>query len=107
MNQDVMHIPILIALFWLFTANSFAAIIPAPPGINAVSYLVKDFNSGRILAEKDINKRVEPASLTKMMTAYIVANEIQEGSISPEDMVLVHYSKRPCHFGRGFNTGPS
>jgi D-alanyl-D-alanine carboxypeptidase (penicillin-binding protein 5/6) len=79
----------LIFLFWFISVNSYAVILPAPPDINAVSYLVKDFNSGRVLAEKDIDKRVEPASLTKMMTTYIVSNEIIEGNISMEDMVLV------------------
>lgn len=80
---------ILLLSFGLFSLNSIAAILPAPPDINAVSYLVKDFNSGRVLAEKNIDQRVEPASLTKMMTTYIVSNEIQEGSINMEEMVLV------------------
>ncbi|MEX2353852.1 MAG: D-alanyl-D-alanine carboxypeptidase family protein, partial [Gammaproteobacteria bacterium] len=57
--------------------------------INASAYLLMDFNSGRILAEKDIDKRVEPASLTKMMTAYVVTEEIEEGSINLTDLVMV------------------
>ncbi len=79
---------ILISL-WFVTTNTFAVILPAPPDINAVSYVVKDFNSGQILAEKDIDKIVEPASLTKMMTTYIVSSELEEGNISMSDMVLV------------------
>ncbi len=79
---------ILISL-WFVTTNTFAVILPAPPDINAVSYVVKDFNSGQILAEKDIDKIVEPASLTKMMTTYIVSSELEEGNISMSDMVVV------------------
>ncbi|NNE37633.1 MAG: D-alanyl-D-alanine carboxypeptidase [Gammaproteobacteria bacterium] len=85
---SVKYFYIIIPL-WFVTSVSFAVILPAPPDINAVSYLVKDFNSGQVLAEKDINKSVEPASLTKMMTTYIVSNELQEGNISMDDMVLV------------------
>lgn len=66
-----------------------AAIVPAAPQIDATAYLVMDYNSGRILAEKDIDKRVEPASLTKMMTTYVVTNEIEEGNIKMGDLVMI------------------
>jgi D-alanyl-D-alanine carboxypeptidase (penicillin-binding protein 5/6) len=66
-----------------------AAITPAPPAINATAYMVMDYHSGRILVEKDIDKRVEPASLTKMMTTYVISNEIEEGSIKLADLVLI------------------
>ncbi len=79
----------LLFLLCVFSSNTFAVILPAPPDINAVSYLVKDFNSGQVLAEKDIDKVVEPASLTKMMTTYIVSNELEEGNINMDDMVRV------------------
>ena len=83
-------IQILLMLQYLLIGDyAAAAIIPAAPSINATSYLIMDVNSGRILAEKDIDLRVEPASLTKMMTTYIVANEIYEGNIGLEDMVRV------------------
>jgi D-alanyl-D-alanine carboxypeptidase (penicillin-binding protein 5/6) len=68
---------------------AWAAIVPAAPQIDATAYLVMDFNSGRILAEKDIDKRVEPASLTKMMTTYVVTNEIEEGNIKMGDLVMI------------------
>jgi D-alanyl-D-alanine carboxypeptidase (penicillin-binding protein 5/6) len=73
----------------VLSGHTMAAIVPAAPDINATAYLVMDFNSGRILAEMEIDKRVEPASLTKMMTTYIVANEIEEGNIGMNDMVRV------------------
>jgi D-alanyl-D-alanine carboxypeptidase (penicillin-binding protein 5/6) len=79
----------LIIQFALLADYTHAAIVPASPSINATAYLVMDFNSGKFLAEKDIDKRVDPASLTKMMTTYIVASEINDGNIGLDDMVRV------------------
>lgn len=73
----------------LIGTTAMAAIVPAAPDIDATAYLVMDYNSGRILAEKDIDKRVEPASLTKMMTTYVVTNEILEGNIKMTDLVTI------------------
>jgi len=64
-------------------------IIPAPPKINASSYLVMDFNSGELLVEENIYQKVPPASLTKIMTVYVVASELENGKISLEDEVPV------------------
>ena len=47
------------------------------PEIDAESYLLIDFNSQRVLASKNPEKRVEPASITKLMTAYIIYNELK------------------------------
>ena len=66
-----------------------AAIVPAPPKINASSYLVLDYDSGRKLVEENIDERVEPASLTKMMTVYIVSSELAAGNIAMSDMVRI------------------
>jgi D-alanyl-D-alanine carboxypeptidase (penicillin-binding protein 5/6) len=79
----------LIIQFALLADYTHAAIVPASPSINATAYLVMDFNSGKFLAEKDIDKRVDPASLTKIMTTYIVASEINDGNIGLDDMVRV------------------
>ncbi len=64
-------------------------IIPAPPKIKASSYLVMDFNSGKLLVEENIDQKLSPASLTKIMTVYVVASELENGRISLEDEVLV------------------
>lgn len=82
-----------IVIFGLFFGICFnnmqAAIVPAPPAINASSYLVIDFDSGRKLVEKNIDERVEPASLTKMMTVYVVSSELAAGNMKMSDMVVV------------------
>ena len=48
-----------------------------------------DFNSGRILAESNADERLEPASLTKIMTAYITFQELAKGSLHVDDMVQI------------------
>ena len=92
-NQlNIMNRKILVFVFLQFACcNSLlsAAIIPAPPELNARSYLVMDFNSGQMLAEKNIDEKLPPASLTKIMTSYIAASELAAGHITLDDMVVV------------------
>ena len=66
-----------------------ATLIPATPKINAKGYLLIDFNSGRVLAEKKSDQRIDPASLTKMLTSYVVSSELAKGNISLNDEVRV------------------
>ena len=75
----------------LLAAPSFAADvpIPAPPQIGASSYLLMDFSSGRIIVESRADERVEPASLTKLMTAYAIFHALRQNQISLEDEVHV------------------
>jgi D-alanyl-D-alanine carboxypeptidase (penicillin-binding protein 5/6) len=63
--------------------------MPAPPTLAASGYLLMDFDSGRTLAEKDSDQRLEPASLTKIMTAYAVFRELKEGHIRLDEEVLI------------------
>jgi D-alanyl-D-alanine carboxypeptidase (penicillin-binding protein 5/6) len=63
--------------------------VPAPPEIGATSYLLMDFNSSRILVDYNADERVEPASITKLMTAYVVFNELREGNIALDETVNV------------------
>jgi len=69
---------------------SYAAMpIPAAPGLAAESYMLIDYNTGKVIAEHNSNDRLEPASLTKMMTAYLVSSEMKFRNLKPEDMVPV------------------
>jgi len=63
--------------------------VPAAPQLGANSYILVDFNSDRILVEHNADLRVEPASITKMMTAYVVFAELAQGDITLEDSVTV------------------
>ena len=60
-----------------------------PPTINANSYLLIDFNSQKVLTSKNANILIEPASLTKMMTMYIVDNEIKTKKLKLTDKVTI------------------
>ena len=73
----------------LSASFSLAAPLPAPPQLSANSFLLIDHVSGEVLAAKDPDKRVEPASLTKMMTAYLVSTELQRGAVTLKDLVHV------------------
>lgn len=64
-------------------------LIPAPPQIAASSYFLQDFDSGRILAEKNADEVLPPASLTKIMTVYIAFRELSSNRLSLDEMVTV------------------
>lgn len=63
--------------------------IPGVPQIDAEAYVLIDYNSGKVLAEMNADTRRDPASLTKMMTSYVIGQSIKAGKISPTDMVSV------------------
>jgi D-alanyl-D-alanine carboxypeptidase (penicillin-binding protein 5/6) len=63
--------------------------IPAAPQLGANSYLLMDFDSLRILVEHNADSRVEPASITKLMTSYVVFKELAEGKITLEETAPV------------------
>ena len=87
-----MRLLLLFASLLLLINQSLQAapsIVPAAPAINAKAWLLIDYNSGQVLAEHNSLQRVEPASLTKMMTAYIVLYEIRNGSIKADDLVRI------------------
>lgn len=62
---------------------------PSAPKVAASSYFLMDFNSGRVLAEKDADKRVAPASLTKIMTVYVIFRELKSGHLTLDEKVTI------------------
>lgn len=64
-------------------------LIPAPPQIAAKSWILIDARTGKILVENNADESLPPASLTKMMTSYVVAGEVKSGKISKADKVPV------------------
>jgi serine-type D-Ala-D-Ala carboxypeptidase (penicillin-binding protein 5/6) len=66
-----------------------ATALPPPPQLNARSFIVMDHESGRVLAAFEPDSRQEPASLTKLMTAYVVFHSLKEGRIKLGDLVTV------------------
>jgi D-alanyl-D-alanine carboxypeptidase (penicillin-binding protein 5/6) len=80
---------IAIALVLIWLPLQAAVPIPAPPEVDASGYILVDFHTGKVLAEKGADQRLEPASLTKIMTAYTIFRELQQGNINLEDSVLI------------------
>ncbi len=64
-------------------------VVPSPPNTQGDAFVLIDFHSDQIIASKNPEKQFEPASLTKIMTGYIVFNELDKGNISLDDMVTI------------------
>ena len=78
------------------------ALVPSPPTINADSYLLVDFDTGAVLVEHNPDLQLPPASLTKLMTAYILAEEVALGRLALDDTVRVSrnaWSQNPVFNG--------
>ncbi len=60
-----------------------------PPGVEATSWVLQDQKSGWIIAASNADERVEPASISKLMTAYIVFDELKKGNLDADDDVLI------------------
>lgn len=81
----------LLCSLTLLITSAAAAIewVPSAPELSARSYLLSDFHSGAVLAEKNANSKVEPASITKLMTAYVVYQSLANGLIGMDDEVKI------------------
>ena len=105
MIQNMKKIPIIVLFAALFATAAHAQApvpdsalaspkatarpVPAAPKLGANSYILVDFNSDRIIVEHNPDLQVEPASITKLMTAYVVFSELSQGNINLQDMVPV------------------
>src|SRR3982751_1545515 len=76
-------------LLLLATAFAHAQQVPNPPPLAAKAYLLMDYNSGQVLAAQNAQQRIEPASLTKLMTAYVTFNALRQKTIKPDQIVPV------------------
>jgi D-alanyl-D-alanine carboxypeptidase (penicillin-binding protein 5/6) len=78
------------------------AVIPAPPGLSAKAYILMDANSGKVIVEHNADDQLPPASLTKLMTSYVLSHELSAGRVSDEDMVTISnnaYAQNPVFNG--------
>lgn len=76
--------------------------IPAPPRVQARGYYLMDYTSGQVLAAENENERLEPASLTKLMSAYAVFHALQDGRIHLDDPVRISRYARSQEGSRMF-----
>lgn len=84
-------LPLLLIFTWLalgWTAAHAQAIPPAPQ-VPVRSYVLMDYQSGNILAEMKSDERMEPASITKLMTGYVIYQALKSGKIRLEDPVTI------------------
>ncbi|HEY2276235.1 MAG TPA: D-alanyl-D-alanine carboxypeptidase family protein [Steroidobacteraceae bacterium] len=70
-------------------ARAAAAPVPAPPAVKARAWVLVDYNSGRVLAQQRVADREEPASLTKLMTAYVVFQALTDGRLKLSDEATI------------------
>lgn len=81
---------LILTVFICFIPGLQAAVsgsvpVPAPPALAASAYILQDFHSGEVIAEKNADMRIEPASITKIMTTYVVFDAIRSGKLSLDD----------------------
>jgi len=88
-QQQVVFRSFLILSLLFFAAARAATPVPKAPSVGAKGYLLEDFLSGQTIAEKNADQALEPASITKLMTAYVVFREIREGNLSLEEKVRI------------------
>ncbi len=87
MIRKVLYFFFSLALSFLLSGNE--SFIPDPPSISSSNYILIDANTNRVLAEMNPDEEIEPASITKIMTGYIVSDQIQDGFITLDDEVLI------------------
>ena len=80
-----------VGVFWILFPVLVQAkvLIPAPPQLAASAWILVDANTGKVLVEHNADEQLPPASLTKMMTSYIVAAELHSGKVKEQDLVPI------------------
>jgi D-alanyl-D-alanine carboxypeptidase (penicillin-binding protein 5/6) len=71
------------------TAGTAAPAIPNAPDVDARAYILLDYNSGQVLAARNADARLEPASLTKLMTCYVVFHALKTGTLKLTELVTI------------------
>ncbi|GAK21295.1 LOW QUALITY PROTEIN: D-alanyl-D-alanine carboxypeptidase [Vibrio sp. JCM 19052] len=89
MNTSLTRITLTCLLLQTISAPALAVVTPNPPQLQAKGYVLMDFQSGAIIAEQNARAGLAPASLTKLMTAYVVGQEIKSGRLQWDDKVTV------------------
>ena len=82
----------LAALLLLPSLSYAATVLPSPPELNNKSYVLMDYETGQILAAKNENEKLAPASMTKMMTSYIIEQKLLKGELTEDEQVRMNES---------------
>lgn len=78
-----------LSCFSFFSHSQAVQITPTPPEVIAKGFILIDFHTGKVLAEGNADTSLAPASLTKMMTSYVIGTEIKNGNVKPTDQVTI------------------
>ncbi|HHX8452230.1 TPA: serine hydrolase [Vibrio diabolicus] len=91
MRKSTILNTVLITGFAAVSSLAYAAptVVPNAPELSSRGYVLMDFHTGKVLVERDAHKRLNPASLTKLMTAYVAGQEINAGNITLDDEVVI------------------
>ncbi len=84
----VISVTLIVAVLSVATLAS-QVIIPSPPSLGAKAYLLIDADTNKVLVESNAKMTLPPASLTKMMTSYIISEEIEAGRLKETDLVRI------------------
>ncbi|EGR1859672.1 TPA: serine hydrolase [Vibrio cholerae] len=87
--KSVLASSITLSITLSSTAFASPIVTPDAPQIAAKGYVLMDYHSGKVLAEKEMDTKLSPASLTKMMTSYVIGQEVKRGNISLNDDVVI------------------
>ena len=79
----------LLVLSWLLAAQALAQQLPVPPALDAKSWLLLEMSSGQVLTSEKPDDRLEPASLTKLMTAYLTFSALRQKTIGRDQLLPV------------------
>ncbi len=74
-------------------------VMPEPPVLSEQAYILMDYDTGAVLLEKNMKEKIVPASLTKMMTSYVIGQEIQAGRLKKDDMVTISKNAWSKNYG--------
>lgn len=97
------RILVVVLLFGLsVTAEAQSLPVPEPPSLGADSYILLDVQSGQVLASKNPHKHILPASVTKLMTCYIVFEALKNSDLSPDDVITVSEKAWKAHGSQMF-----
>ncbi len=89
MKRTITTLIPLLSLALACGAHAAAVPVPAAPQFDARSFILIDHHSGRVLAERKPDERIEPASITKLMTAYAVFDAIRASKLKLDDAVTI------------------
>ncbi|RLV60150.1 D-alanyl-D-alanine carboxypeptidase [Parashewanella curva] len=89
MNFSKFSCKALLLSFVSFSSIAAPVVIPDAPKVAAKAYVLMDYHTGKVIAEENAYESLNPASLTKMMTSYVIGHEMKVGNIKETDEVTI------------------